>query len=414
MSRVELETALLSFDMVSSKDLQRKVATDLTLLCRSLNHTNLHSSRHIESISKTLSQLSGASASVESQLLQAVQYEESGKAFEATLAIESALRMNPADVEVAHRFKQSLTMLWTALHETAVNDPKAPSISSLYDFLRERGEIGLEGYLFAANHFFQTLQIDRAKQILPALRRLMPNLQFLQELDTIDDRSARESTEPDLTEKIEIVDSRDVAKAVELISVLDAHWAVSQYQEIIDATAAVAQRNSVDTLTNRILYLRTIALSSIGRLDEALSLILKLRLSNPYRVEYLNSQLVICRQLSNYLDDLLMTESSKIDEVTELFEKIKTHGTLNQATYLRLAQWYVNRNSANEATWIFESFLELMPNDPDVLDAILATSESSTLFTVRTVSLENLQRCRRARPFDFRYWSGHLAKILES
>ncbi len=411
MSRIELDKALANFEQTSSRELARKVATDLTLLCRHHNQTDSHSARHVEALAKTLSQLPQGLASIECHLLRALQFQESGNPFEAVLAIEFALKMNPADAEIAHRFKRSLQLLWVSLYETAVNDPKAPSISSLYDFLRERGEVGLEGYLFVANHFFQTMQLDRVKQILPALRSLVPNLQFMQELETIDDKFETEPKETSTSDLNLPVNPYDVAIAVNQINKLVNHLGLSEYQAIIDATDEVALCDSVNTLSNRLLYLRAISLSSMARLDEALSLIIKLRASNPYRLEYLNSQLIICRQMGDHLDGLLKSSSAKTEEVTALSLKIQTHGTMCQETHLRLAQWYAKHDAAERTSATFESFLELMPNDPDVLELILETPKSPALDAVLTKALGHLRRCRATRPFDFRYWSGHLGLI---
>ncbi|MBK7892126.1 MAG: hypothetical protein IPJ84_15185 [Bdellovibrionales bacterium] len=280
--------------------------------------------------------------------------------------------------------------------------------------MRERGEIGLEGYLFVANHFFQTMQIDRARQILPALRTLVPNLLFLQELETIDDKTERETSERARPDSGETLNPCDVVAAVSLIGKLSHQLSLSEFQEIIDATNEIAERDSIDSLSTRALYLRAISLSSMARLDEALSLIIKLRAHNPYRIEYLNSQLIICRQMASQLAGLLESDSASSEQVTALALKIKTHGALNQETHLRLAQWHAKHDAGVQAATTFECFLELMPNDPDVLELILETPPVPALQAVLKKALGHLRRCRNSRPFDFRYWSGHLAKIQRS
>ncbi len=437
MSRLSIVTALTSFDKPTPSDLKRRLSSDLTLLCRSYSHSRAYPTEHLESVSKTLGEMQTTQASVEALRLQYIQNFAAGRHFEAALKIEAALKLNPDNVDVALKFQQILVTLFTSFHELAVKDPTSPSLSLLFSFLHERGYLGIEGYLFAANHFLRTSQINRAKEMLPLLRQLIPNLASLQELETINDSmDGLADIDSDTTVTVTFsAQPHEMAAAVEHATNLETLLSHDQYPLILTETEKVAERGEVNTFTVHALYMRAISLSCTGRYLEALSLIVKLREYAPYRIEYINSQHIICRQLNDRLQDLLSRVTASTDDIVRALEKaienetpggdeisrdieitaekILAYGTMSQGNYFSYALRLAHIGQVEKALRFLQPQLELMPNDPDVLITIFRLPANAAFTPIRKLARESLKTCRRLRPFDFRYWSQTLAEISE-
>ena len=413
MSRTNLELALANFDRKSNREIRQSLECDLTLLSRSLSHSQPYISSHIESISVNLYELKNDSASAEALRLQSLQLAESGQIFEATLKIESALMLQPDAVDIAAKFQNSLASLWTSFHELAVKDPTNLSLSNIFIYLHERGYLGIEGYVFAAHHFMCTSQAATAKPILTILRKLMPQLTWLHELESAGDRDGSGLSIAQTSAMKKDFHPSDVAKAVAEAIQLESLLHDNQYQLILTETQKVADENLLNKLTAHPLYLRAIALSTTGQLNGAADLIAKLRNFNRCRVEYITSEHVICRQLNDLLIEQLLQPEITIDAIDETVATIKRHGLFNLGTTIVLADWYANHRFENSALKILEPYFELMPNDPDVLNAILKLDDHPVLRSLKLAAVKHLGSCRRLRPFDFRYWADGLANIAE-
>ncbi len=414
MNTLSLAQSLVNFEKRSPLELQRHLEADLTLLSRSFGHLREYPPARIESVSRTLGQMQTESASVEALRLQYIQLTESGNFVEAALKIESALRLSPDNIDVALKFQSILVKLWGSFHELAVKEPTNPSLAFIFTFLHDRGYLGIEGYLFAANHFFRTAQLERARRIVAVLRKLMPNLNLLSELETINDHTEqRPAARAPSDQSVEILPG-EVANAVAAATNLEMLLHDNQYQMILTETQKTADHGVIDKLTAHAFYMRAISLSSLGRLDESLNLIVQLRQFSPYRIEYLNSQNIICRQLNDRLCDRLPDPQAKFEDILHMSKSIRKHGSLNQGASLLLAEWFTAKDEYKLALDILDPQFELMPNDPDVLNAIMKLPEYPAFRDLKVGAKMHLKTCRRLRPFDFRYWSDMLAHVMEA
>ena len=414
MTRRNFVSAVVSFEQVSKIDHRRRASTDVALIARGLLHSPNLQRTHVESLARSLQHMQTEIATTEALRLQASRHHECGDYFEAALTLEDALQKTPGNIDIAARFHSSIGTLWNSLHELILKNPKAPSITSIFEYLQERGYVGLEGYILIAHHFFQTNQTDRARLILTNVRQLTPNHQMLTELQTLDDCVDIDPEENVAQTEATAFDPRVVARLVTELQELYSLTNREQYKEILTKTESLTKNIEITQANESQLACRAIALDCIGRHIDSLRLLLRLREFNPYRVDYFKSQFIACRNIAIQIEIMLCDPDTKIEDVNELVGLVKRYGIFGLDHLILLAGWYLAHNEVDRSLAIVTPLFNLMPNDNDVQSGILSLPDHPVVIELKLKVLQQVRQCRAKRPFDFRYWSARLAEVRES
>ncbi len=415
MNQKLAEKIALAFDQESSSELQESIIAEIFIMNQNFAFTAAHSPQHLARLANSLAKVKTESAQSDGLRLEALCQTETGKHHSATLTLEAALARDPENVDLAMNFEKSLSGLWRAFHQLATKEPGAPELSAMFEALHDRGVPGIETYVLAANHYLLIGQLGKAAKISSQLKRLMPNYRFLPAIQRKSDSCYAEPANlPNCatnTEK-EISDNAAVAAAVAITRRLESEMREQNFPAVLEITNDFAKQGAIDKLNIRILYTRVIALDAVGELETALELVSKLLDHSPLQFEYLNSLYVICARLDDKVGTLLSEKTCQAEEVEKLVRLIQSHSGLTQSVLLKLASFYIVNFRYEEGIEIFDSILQLMPNDPDVFESILSIGDTSapSIQRLQEHCLAQLSRCRKERPYDFRYWSRSLAE----